>query len=106
MTDKLAGMYRLVQLPRYVWLVEAVDRDARAANRADVVGMVVLDSTHASRRTKIQPLAGHLHDYGFWYLPDVRKVLKMDVGPMGHVLADHLVRNRHATKIPAAPVKD
>jgi hypothetical protein len=32
-------------MPEYVWVVEAVDRGARAAGRPDVVGEAILDST-------------------------------------------------------------
>jgi hypothetical protein len=32
-------------MPEYVWIVEAVDRAARAAGGPDVVGEAILDST-------------------------------------------------------------
>lgn len=35
----------LARLPRLIWIVEAVDRDARAAGAASVIGEIVFDST-------------------------------------------------------------
>jgi hypothetical protein len=35
-------------MPEYVWVVEAVDRTARAAGRPDVVGEAILDSTSST----------------------------------------------------------
>jgi hypothetical protein len=42
---ELARLYRLTPMPEYVWIVEAVDRAARAAGGLDVVGEAILDST-------------------------------------------------------------
>ncbi len=42
---ELARLYRLTPMPEYVWVVEAVDRAARAAGGPDVVGEAILDST-------------------------------------------------------------
>ncbi|MCD2186058.1 hypothetical protein [Actinomycetospora soli] len=41
----LVRLYRLTLMPEYVWVVEAVDRDARARGEPDVLGEAVLDST-------------------------------------------------------------
>ncbi|MDL5155289.1 hypothetical protein [Actinomycetospora termitidis] len=41
----LVRLYRLTLMPEYVWVVEAVDRGARARGEPDVVGEAVLDST-------------------------------------------------------------
>ncbi|MEJ2868515.1 hypothetical protein WCD74_12130 [Actinomycetospora sp. OC33-EN08] len=41
----LARLYRLTLMPEYVWVVEAVDRAARARGEPDVVGEAILDST-------------------------------------------------------------
>lgn len=45
---KLVQLYRTTQMPRYVWVVEAVDTIARAASQPSVLGEVILDATHAS----------------------------------------------------------
>jgi hypothetical protein len=42
---ELARLYRLTPMPEYVWVVEAVDRAARAAGGPDVLGEAILDST-------------------------------------------------------------
>jgi hypothetical protein len=42
---ELARLYRLTPMPEFVWIVEAVDRAARAAGGPDVVGEAILDST-------------------------------------------------------------
>lgn len=104
--SSLVRMYRLAQLPRQVWLVEAVDREARDGNRADVLGTAVFDSTHAGRRRTITPLAGHLEDVGFYYLPDTRTTKRGGLEHGSPALGDQMVRNGHATSIPPPPVED
>jgi hypothetical protein len=44
----LVQLYRTTQMPRYVWVVEAVDRKARRASQPNVLGEVILDATHAT----------------------------------------------------------
>lgn len=105
--ETLERIYRLVQLPRYVWVVEAVDRDARDAQLADVLGTAIFDSTHAgARRTLIPPLAGHVEDYGFFFLPDSQQTFRQQLEHGDAVLGDHIVRNTHATEIPPRDTQD
>jgi hypothetical protein len=50
--DELAAAYRLAPMSRYVWVIEVVDRQRRAAGQPDVLGEVVLDAT----LTQFEPL--------------------------------------------------
>lgn len=45
---ELARLYRTTQMPRYIWVVEAVDREARQQARPSVLGEIILDSTAAT----------------------------------------------------------
>jgi hypothetical protein len=45
MPDQLALAYRLTPMPRYVWVIEVVDRQRRSAGEPDVIGEVLLDAT-------------------------------------------------------------
>lgn len=102
--ESLSRMYRLAQLPRYVWVVEAVDRDLRDNSLADVLGTAIFDSTHAgARRTTIPPLAGHVEDTGFTFRPDTQQTERRLLEHGDPVLGDHDVRNTHATEIPPPP---
>jgi hypothetical protein len=42
---ELVQLYRTTQMPKYVWVIEAVDRVARAAGEPNVVGEIILDAT-------------------------------------------------------------
>lgn len=105
--ESLTQMFRLVQLPRYVWVVEAVDRVARAEHRADVVASAVFDSTHAgARRAIILPLAAHVETVAFTFQPDHQVT---DYKTLEHgraVLGDHIVRQTHATVPPPRDTED
>lgn len=50
--------YRLARMPRYVWVVEAVDRQRRGAGDPPVIGEAVLDATSADHQP--DSLALHL----------------------------------------------
>ena len=57
-------------MPRYIWVIEVVDRQRRHANQPDILGEVILDSTHdASLKEPTGVVA--LHADGFAYLPGV-----------------------------------
>ncbi len=43
--DEVAALYRMANWPRYVWVVEAVDRAARDAGQPAVIGELILDAT-------------------------------------------------------------
>lgn len=51
--------YQLARLPRFVWVVEAVDRRLRQAGQPCVVGEAVLDATSPDREP--QEIALHVH---------------------------------------------
>lgn len=70
MPAPLAAAYRLTFMPRYIWVIEVVDRQRRHANQPDILGEVILDSTHdASLKEPTGVVA--LHADGFAYLPGV-----------------------------------
>jgi len=45
MPRALADALRRTSMSRYIWVIEVVDRQARAANQPDVIGEIVLDAT-------------------------------------------------------------
>lgn len=51
--------YRLARLPRFVWVVEAIDRDRRAAGAPCVLGEAVLDATSSDHAP--EEIALHVH---------------------------------------------
>lgn len=51
--DELAASLRRAEMPRYLWVIEVVDRQARNAGEPDVLGEVVLDAT----LTQFEPVA-------------------------------------------------
>ncbi|MCV7124925.1 hypothetical protein [Mycobacterium lacus] len=51
--------YRLARLPRFIWVVEAVDRQLRQAGAPCVVGEAVLDATSSDRAP--EEIALHVH---------------------------------------------
>lgn len=78
---ELAKLYRLAHMPRYVWVVEAVDRTAREAGLPDVLGEIILDAT-MSEYADIRDrglVALHLEDFAFTQGPDHRLTQVLDV---------------------------
>jgi hypothetical protein len=51
--------YALARLPRFVWVIEAVDRQLRQAGKPSVIGEAVLDATSSDHLPDL--LALHLH---------------------------------------------
>ncbi|BBX28506.1 hypothetical protein [Mycolicibacterium alvei] len=51
--------YRLARLPRFVWVVEAIDRQLRQAGKPCVLGEAVLDATSSDHAP--QEIALHIH---------------------------------------------
>jgi hypothetical protein len=56
--------YRLARLPRYVWVVEAIDRQLRRAGAPSVLGEAVLDATSSDHA----PQEVSLHVHGVMWL--------------------------------------
>jgi hypothetical protein len=57
--DAVLKAYRLARLPRYVWIVEVVDKDRRRSGHEDcVIGEYVFDATSSGLQPR--PLAIHL----------------------------------------------
>jgi hypothetical protein len=55
----VAREYRLARLPRYVWVVEAIDRQLRSPGSACVLGEAVLDATSSDHSPEVLSL--HIH---------------------------------------------
>ena len=51
--------YQLARLPRFVWVVEAIDRQLRQAGTPCVVGEAVLDGTSSDHAPEENALQGH-----------------------------------------------
>jgi hypothetical protein len=67
----LAAAYRLTFMPRYIWVVEIVDRQRRHAGQPDVLGEVILDSTMTQHAPLSDPGVVALHADRFAYLPGI-----------------------------------
>jgi len=58
------GAYQLARLPRFIWIVEAIDRNLRSAGKPCVVGEAVLDGTSSDH----SPRQVALHVHGVMWL--------------------------------------
>ncbi|VXB03466.1 hypothetical protein [Aeromicrobium sp. 9AM] len=47
MPAELEALYRFAHMPKYIWVIEAVDRRARSKGLPDVLGEVLIDSTES-----------------------------------------------------------
>jgi hypothetical protein len=56
--DRLVQEYRLARMSRYVWVVEAVDRERRRTGQPCVVGEAIFDATSSEHQP--DPLAIHV----------------------------------------------
>lgn len=90
----LRRMYERAQWPKYIWVIEAVDRIARDASRPDVLGEVILDSTDASPEELelTEVLAGHVERAAFVYEPDTQELTMTELDQGGNYLGDHIAR--------------
>lgn len=90
----LVSLYRTTHMPRYIWIIEAVDREARGASRPDVLGEVILDSTHASPKKFAMSglLCGHLETNAFSQAPDHNTTQMAHLARGSHYLGDQIAR--------------
>lgn len=70
----IAEMYGWRQLPRWIWVVEAIDRSRRRAGRPCVVGEVVIDATDHLR--DLRALAWRVPGQLVHWFPDEDRTLK------------------------------
>lgn len=91
---ELVLLYRLAQMPRYVWVIEAVDRKARKAGGPDVLGEIVLDATMSEASDLLDPgvLCAHLETAAFTTGPDHLAVQRVDLPPAGPYVSDLFAR--------------
>lgn len=59
LSSNIRQEYCLSRLPRYIWIVEAIDRQLRKTNQPCVIGEAVLDATSSDHTPQI--LALHIH---------------------------------------------
>jgi hypothetical protein len=79
MDQRLAREYRLSRMPRYVWVVEAVDRRLRSSGRPPVVGEVILDATSTDMDWRV--VAVHLPGVAAIYRTNGRVRFPIQCGP-------------------------
>jgi hypothetical protein len=68
MPQQLAITYRLAAMPRYIWVIEIVDRMRRRNGEADVLGELLLDATLTQFEPLSDPasvLALHVDNFAF-----------------------------------------
>jgi hypothetical protein len=87
MNEDLAQLYRLAHWPRYIWVVEAVDRAERdmGTRQPDVLGEAIFDSTTSTHSANLQRglLAFHGDHFAFRSGPDYgqeRRLTLVDAG--------------------------
>lgn len=91
----VASLYRLAHMPRYVWVVEAVDRAARKLGHPDVLGEFILDATiseHADLRDR-GLVALHLEDYAFTAGPDHHELQHLTIANPRAYISDLYARS-------------
>lgn len=99
---EISRAYRLLNLPRYVWVVEYVDSTQRAAGDPDVIGEVLLDGTAhqlAEPGSAAPLLAVHLWGVCTTHTVD-HLVSRTTVGPISAPYRSGCAENRIS---PAAP---
>lgn len=67
-SESLSAIYMRMQMPRWIWVVEATDRDARDKGEPCVVAEAVIDATDHLRDLHV--LAWRLEDRLWHWLPD------------------------------------
>jgi hypothetical protein len=81
--DAIAQMYRLASWPKYIWVVEAIDRAKRSNGDPCVLGEVILDATahHLASATDITALLSfNLRGSCVLQTPDHREIRRVTVG--------------------------
>jgi hypothetical protein len=78
---QVAALYRRMQLPRWIWIVEATRRGARNSHHRGVVAEVVIDATDHSR--DMQFLAMRVPGELWSWLPDENKAASRPLEPEG-----------------------
>jgi hypothetical protein len=96
---KAAALYRRLPLPRWVWVVEAIQREERTAGTPAVVAEAVIDATDHSRDPHV--LAWRVPGSLWTWLPDQDKVGDADLDP--HDLVDSIARYTSEEPLPAQP---
>jgi hypothetical protein len=74
---EIARAYRLATFSRYVWVVEAIDRDLRDAGRSCVVGQAIFDATSSDMSPNLLALDVH----GVTWSPSSNKPIVAATGP-------------------------
>lgn len=78
-TPETASRYRLARMPRYIWVVEAVDRSLRQQGKSAVLGEVVIDATSSEHDPR--PLVLRVHG-ALWLSPGVDPPILLDASPV------------------------
>jgi hypothetical protein len=97
---ELARLYRLAHMPRYIWVVEAVDRAARRDGRPDVLGEMIMDATMSEYADMRDAglVALHLEDFAFTYGPDHRETQSLQVQSTEAYVSDLFARGEDAPR--------
>lgn len=90
----LVRLYRLAQMPRYIWVIEAVDRVARAAGGPDVLGELLLDATMSEASDFRDPgvVGLRLEMTAFTTGPDHQTLQQLQLPATGPYLSDLFAR--------------
>lgn len=73
--DSIVQEYALARLPRYVWVVEAIDRQLREAGADAVVGEAVLDATSSDHAP--EEIALHIH--GLMWMQQTDRTIRFPI---------------------------
>jgi hypothetical protein len=91
---ELVRLYRTTHMPKYIWVIEAIDRVARKQSRPAVLGEFILDSTAASPNhlALTSVLAAHVERIGISQSLDHGTVRQVVVASTGPYLSDRDAR--------------
>lgn len=91
---EVVRLYRTTQMPRYIWVIEAVDRVARRSSRPAVLGEFILDSTAASPNhlALTSVLAARVEGTAISQALDQGTIRQVTVAGTGHYLSDRDAR--------------
>ncbi len=91
---EVVRLYRTTHMPKYIWVVEAIDRIARQQSRPAVLGEFILDSTAASPNhlALTSVLAAHVEGVAISQSLDHGTVRQVVAASVGQYLSDRDAR--------------
>ncbi len=88
-------LYRTTHMPKYIWVIEAIDRTARRNSQPSVLGEIILDATHASpeRLALTGVLCAHVESMAISQAFDHETVRQVKLASIAPYLSDRDARS-------------